>query len=82
MSDSQKFNSMVSSIDQEFDLVQILIHPIWWICEEAQTLDCWDRAIESNFYSAQHQLLETERAYGSIRNIKIVRASIDEGSSE
>jgi hypothetical protein len=65
-----------------FDQVQILIHPIWWMCEEAHTFDCWDRAIERNFESTQHQVFETERAYGPNRIIRVARALIDEGTSE
>jgi hypothetical protein len=55
-----------------FDRVHILIHPIWWMCEDMHTFDCWDRAIERNFDSAQRQMLETERAYGPARRVKIV----------
>ena len=66
-------------VTQGFDRLQILTHPIWWMCEEAQTIDCWDRAIERNFDSAQHQMLETERAYGPARRLKISRTSNDEG---
>ncbi|WP_353439151.1 hypothetical protein [Polynucleobacter sp. UK-FUSCHL-C3] len=64
-----------------FDRLHILIHPIWWMCEEAQTMDCWDRAIERNFHSSQQQLLETERAYGSTRSINISKGLVDEDSS-
>lgn len=67
---------------QGFDRAQILIHPIWWMCEDEHTFDCWDRAIERNFDSTQHQLLETERAYGPVRGVRIVRKRIDKGAPE
>ena len=52
--------------------VQILIHPIWWMCESEHTSYCWDRAVVRNFESMQSQLIETERAYGSPRKLFIV----------
>jgi hypothetical protein len=58
-----------------FDRAHILIHPIWWMCEGAHTFDCWDRAIERNFQSIQQQMLETERAYGPSRSMRVVRAA-------
>lgn len=65
-----------------FERVHILIHPIWWMCENVHTYDCWDRAIERNFDSEQRQMLETERAYGPVRRIKIVRTPIDKEASK
>lgn len=61
-----------------FDRVHILIHPIWWMCEDANTFDCWDHAIERNFDSMQGQILETERAYGPRRKIRVVRMRPDD----
>lgn len=60
-----------------FDRVHILTHPIWWMCECANTFDCWDRAIERNFDSMQRQILETERAYGPKRITRMVRMRPD-----
>jgi hypothetical protein len=54
-----------------FERIQILIHPIWWMCNEISTQECWDQAMVRNFESLQYQLLETERAYGTKRSIKI-----------
>lgn len=65
-----------------FDRAHVLIHPIWWMCEDAHTFDCWDRAIERNFESMQRQMLETERAYGPVRSVRILRAQISELSDE
>ena len=53
--------------------VQLLTHPMWWICDEPTTEDCWDLAIERNFQSAQRQILETERAYGPARELVVRR---------
>lgn len=58
-------------VAQGFERVQILIHPVWWMCEEGRTVDCWDRAIERNFKSEQRQILETERAYGPERRVLV-----------
>lgn len=55
--------------------VQLLIHPIWWMCEAPHTSDCWNRAIERNFISEQKQLLETERAYGAERAVRVLSLS-------
>jgi hypothetical protein len=51
--------------------LQLLIHPIWWVYEDSSTEAVWDRVIHSNLQAMQQQLLETERAYGSIRQIEI-----------
>jgi len=60
-----------------FQQIQILIHPVWWMCEEVHTFDCWDRAIERNFQSEQRQILDTERAYGPKRSVRVVRIPDD-----
>ena len=60
------------SIEQRGNL-QFLTHPMWWICEEKTTEDCWDRTIEFNFQNAQRQILETERAYGPARKLVLER---------
>jgi hypothetical protein len=51
--------------------LQLLIHPIWWVYEEATTNAAWDRAIEANLQAMQRQLVETERAYGPERSFAI-----------
>lgn len=58
-------------VAQGFEKTQLLIHPIWWMCEERHTFDCWNRAIERNFKSEQRQVLNTERAYGPERSLKV-----------
>jgi hypothetical protein len=54
-------------------LLQILVHPMWWVCESGDILDCWDQAIGRNFEREQRQLLSTERAYGPPRRIEVKR---------
>jgi hypothetical protein len=44
--------------------IQLLIHPVWWVYEDASTEAVWDRAIHANFQIMQRQLTATERAYG------------------
>lgn len=55
--------------------LQLLIHPMWWVYEDATTEAVWNRAISSNFGMMQKQLLETERAYGTPRDF-VVQASM------
>lgn len=47
--------------------LHLLVHPIWWVYDDATTEAAWDRAIHSNLQATQRQLLETERAYGAER---------------
>jgi hypothetical protein len=54
-------------------LLQILVHPMWWVCDSQHILDCWDQAIAGNFERGQRQLLTTERAYGPPRRIEVKR---------
>jgi hypothetical protein len=53
--------------------LQILLHPLWWVCDSPEILDCWDHAIGRNFERQQRQLLATERAYGPARSIELKR---------
>jgi hypothetical protein len=53
--------------------IQILLHPMWWMCEAQDVLDCWDQTISANFRATQAQLLATERAYGPPRQLKLLR---------
>jgi hypothetical protein len=62
-------------VAQGFERAHILMHPIWWMCEENITFDCWDRAIARNFKSEQRQILNTEKAYGPERSVKVVASS-------
>ena len=52
--------------------VQLLIHPMWWIYNEATTDLVWDRVIEENLFATQEQLLATERAFGNRRKFKVI----------
>ena len=52
--------------------VQLLIHPMWWIYDEATTDLVWDRVIEENLIATQEQLLATEKAFGNRRKFKII----------
>ena len=58
-------------VDSGTQKLQILIHPIWWMCESSLTTGCWDEAIARNFYAEQVQIVETERAYGKPRRIDL-----------
>jgi hypothetical protein len=51
--------------------IQLLIHPIWWVYDEDSTEKVWDKAIVSNFTTAQLQLLATEQAYGAERKLGV-----------
>jgi hypothetical protein len=57
----------------QYPRIQILVHPIWWICEEPIIEDAWDNAITDNFYIMQQQFLDTEGAYGYARTFHINR---------
>lgn len=60
--------------NKNYERLQLLIHPMWWVHENCSaTEDVWDQAIVSNFIRAQHQILETERAYGAQREFKIIQ---------
>jgi|688.fasta_scaffold245612_1 hypothetical protein len=60
------------SVENQETGVQLLIHPMWWIYDEATTSLVWDRVIEENLIAAQEQLLATERAYGDRRRFKVI----------
>lgn len=53
--------------------LQILAHPMWWICEDPHVWDCWDSAVMQNFSRQQEWLRATERAYGPARQVRLVR---------
>lgn len=58
---------------QQYQRIQILVHPIWWICEEPVIEDAWDHAVTDNFYIMQQQFLDTEAAYGTARSFTVKR---------
>lgn len=49
--------------------IQLLIHPMWWVYDDSDTMAVWERAILCNLNEMQNQLVETERAYGARRII-------------
>ena len=52
--------------------VQILIHPMWWVGKGIETTEMlWDKAILDNIHRSLDQVIETERAFGSIRGVEI-----------
>lgn len=56
---------------EKYDQIQMLIHPIWWMCELPNIIDVWNEAIATNFDGMQEQFLATERAYGPKRKFTI-----------
>jgi len=62
--------------------VQLLIHPLWWVYDNPSTEEVWDRAILNNLLQTQNQLLETERAYGSKREFRIIVAEKEKSSRQ
>jgi hypothetical protein len=65
----------VHEITEAEGSLQILTHPLWWMSESSQVEGCWDAAVLQNLYSAQEQLLATERAYGERRRFEIRRTT-------
>ena len=61
-------------------LLQILVHPMWWVCDSGDILDCWNQAIRRNFDREQRQLLATERAYGPARSLEVKPARSTSGN--
>jgi hypothetical protein len=58
------------------DKIQLLVHPMWWVCDAASTEEVWNEAIISNFETMQRQFLETEGAYGPRRRIQVTLAGL------
>lgn len=54
--------------------LQLLIHPMWWVCAAKGTEAVWDEAVMSNFDVMQRQFLDTEGAYGSARTFTVRRS--------
>lgn len=57
----------------EHSRIQVLVHPMWWVCEAAGTEDVWEIAVRANFETMQQQFVETEGAYGPVRSFEIRR---------
>lgn len=66
-------------LEAGFERIHLLLHPIWWMCDHPDVMDCWDAAIRRNFDSSQRQLLETERAYGGARTLAVNRSDTSNG---
>ncbi len=61
--------------------LQILLHPMWWVCADPHVWNCWDAAVLDNFARQQEWLLATEGAYGPRRQLRLTRAEADAGGS-
>ena len=57
--------------------LQILLHPMWWMCHDPHVWDCWDSALLQNFSRQQEWLRATEGAYGPVRQLRLVRDVAD-----
>ena len=49
--------------------IQLLIHPLWWVFNQATPQDTWTKTLIEIFEESQKQLVETERAFGQKRNV-------------
>lgn len=57
--------------------LQLLTHPMWWVCAASRAEAVWDEAMKSNFEVMQRQFLDTEGAYGSARRFTVAREDAD-----
>lgn len=56
----------------KYPKIHLLVHPMWWITEkEYSTEELWDKALLDNIDRSLQQILETERAFGPKRSVKI-----------
>lgn len=53
--------------------LQLLLHPMWWVCDAPDVWDCWDAALIGNFSRQQEWLRATEAAYGPKRQLRLIR---------
>ena len=61
--------------------LQILLHPMWWLCADPHVWDCWDATVLENFARQQEWLLATEGAHGPRRQLRLTRAEAAAGES-
>lgn len=54
--------------------LQLLLHPMWWMCDAPDVFDCWDAALRQNLQSVQRHLMAAEGAYGPERRVHFTRA--------
>ena len=59
-----------------YSKIHLLIHPLWWVYSDITPEDIWERVIIHNFELSQHQLLDTEGAYGNRRIMSLRRSDI------
>lgn len=57
--------------------IQLLIHPMWWVCDAEEPEEVWNSAVLSNFEAMQEQFLATEAAYGPARTLSLSRRGVD-----
>ena len=55
--------------------LQLLVHPMWWVCNAPHVFDCWDAALTANFDRQQRHLAATEGAFGPERRLQLARAA-------
>ena len=50
--------------------IQVLTHPMWWVCDAESTEEVWDTAMRGNFDTMQRHFAETEGAFGRARSFR------------
>ncbi|MBS1646328.1 MAG: hypothetical protein JST67_03185 [Bacteroidetes bacterium] len=57
---------------RKYSNLHLLIHPLWWMTkEDLPTEELWSKNIISNFKREEKQIISTERAYGTERNMAL-----------
>jgi len=67
------FKRTVAELIQQRRALQLLLHPMWWVCDAPHVHDCWDAALQHNFDRQQQHLMATEDAYGPERRQSLSR---------
>ena len=68
----KEYNAL-TVFENDFNKIQILVHPIWWMYDDKLVEDVWDKAVRDNFYIMQQQFFDTEGAYGVKREFIVKR---------
>lgn len=63
----------VAELIRQRRALQLLLHPMWWVCDAPHVHDCWDAALQHNFDRQQQHLMATEDAYGPERRQSLSR---------
>jgi hypothetical protein len=63
----------VAELIEQRRALQLLLHPMWWVCDAPHVHDCWDAALQHNFERQQQHLMATEDAYGPERRQSLSR---------